>query len=214
MNLGRCGLPFVGTGECAGLCPEHCVVGQRRNKHLTGLALMDKLTSEHVLKAHVAAEEHNHEIHGTYKPASKSHAGNGVYKGAYAFTLTKSPTDDLTEKDMVEAVKKVMNQKSCSVKKYAWYMEYKDYEMKTHPHIHGMYETHKSGRIEKKHWVRAWPIWDEGNKLGAGFRGGYHREVRSNEGYSDYIKKDKNQGLPCGQSGVDEISDDSIDAET
>lgn len=41
----------------------------------------------------------------------KSGKGNGKPQGAFAFTLTKSPTDDLTVEDMVHAVRKLMSQK-------------------------------------------------------------------------------------------------------
>lgn len=183
----NCGLPAVGIDECAGVCPDHCHVGIMRNQHLLRLAETDNLTIQALERSHDKDAEHNHEFHGC--PLVKNtHLGNGTYKGAFAFTLTKSPDDELTEFDMIKAVRKIMSQKSCPVIKYAWYLEYK--EDNTHPHIHGMYETETQGRIEKKHWKRAWPIWDEAHKLGQGFRGGYHRKVRSDEGYSSYIKKD------------------------
>lgn len=123
-----------------------------------------------------------------HKRISRSHVGNGRYTGPFAFTLTKSPKDDLTEKDMIEACRKVMTQTSKPVEKYAWYLEYKDEER--HPHIHGIYETHDGTRVPKRQFQRAWSIWDEDKAHGAGFRGGYHRPVRSNEGYKDYIMKD------------------------
>jgi len=126
-------------------------------------------------------------VHWRKKP--RSHVGNGKHLGAWAFTLTKSPSDDLSEDDMVRAVRKLMSQKSCPVKTYAWYLEYGDPETKSHPHIHGMYETHTGGRIERKHFFRAWNIWNEDIPLGKGFRGGYHREVKHDERYADYIKK-------------------------
>lgn len=124
-----------------------------------------------------------------HKRISKSHSGNGAPQGRFAFTITASPSDNLTKEDMVKAVRKLMAQKSCPVKYYAWYLEYGDMEEQTHPHIHGLYETDTGGRIEAKHFKRAWKIWDEKIRLGAGFRGGYHRPVRDNEAYSDYIKK-------------------------
>lgn len=128
--------------------------------------------------------------HHGYKGFDKtSHAGNGAPRGAFAFTLTASPADGLTEADMVAAVRKIMAQKSCPVTKYAWYLEYGDPETKQHPHIHGIYETDTQGVIEKKHWKRAWKIWDPSTRLGAGFRGGYHRPVRDDEAYSQYIAK-------------------------
>jgi len=131
----------------------------------------------------------------------KTHVGNGKHNGAWAFTLTKAPTDSLTVGDMIAAVKKVLNQKSCPVKKYAWYLEYKGYDaegLPAHPHIHGMYETVSGGRIESKHWKRAWKIWEETKCLGAGFRGGYHKPVADETAYTDYIAKDGGIGETNG----------------
>ena len=94
-----------------------------------------------------------------------------------------------------------MRQKSCPVIKYAWYYEDKGRDENgdaIHPHIHGMYETATGGRIERKHFKRAWSIWDENTPIGAGFRGGYHRPVKSDEKYNDYIKKDGGMGEAFG----------------
>lgn len=123
----------------------------------------------------------------------KKHNGNGTYSGPFAFTLTKSPKDDLTVGDMLKAVEKVLTQKSCPVAQYSWYLEYKGVDedgLPIHPHIHGMYETHSQGRIEAKHFKRAWPIWKESERQGQGFRGGYHRPIKAEESYKDYIAKD------------------------
>lgn len=158
-------------------------------RDMTVASEISKLTPELIAKLWRRDEEHYVTEHGCI-PWKKSHSGNGTYQGAFAFTLTKSPTDDLTEFDMIKAVRKIMSQKSCPVSRYAWYLEYGDNEEKTHPHIHGLYETQTQGRIEAKHFKRAWPIWDEKHKLGHGFRGGYHRPIRTEEGYSDYIRKD------------------------
>jgi len=119
--------------------------------------------------------------------------GNGAPQGAFAFTLTCSPADDYTAADMLLAVRKIMSQKSNTVKRYAWYYEEKGRTTEgvpIHPHIHGMYETESGGRIHSKHFQRAWKIWDEKKPMGQGFRGGYHRPVKSEEGYAQYIKKD------------------------
>lgn len=133
----------------------------------------------------------------TFPKPSRTHVGNGTYSGAFAFTLNKSPRDPYTVGDMMIAARKIMSQKSCPVIKYAWYYEEKGRDENNdpiNPHIHGMYETESGGRIQTKHFKRAWPIWDPSKPLGSGFRGGYHRPVRSDEGYSNYIKKDGMMG--------------------
>lgn len=129
--------------------------------------------------------------------------GNGTHNGMFAFTLTSSPTDGYSEVDLLSAVEKIMNQKSCPVKKYSWYLEYK--ENKTHPHIHGIYETESGGRIESKHFKRAWPIWDEKQRLGAGHRGGYHSPVIHDDSYRDYISKDSGIHKSKGFDRVENI---------
>ena len=127
------------------------------------------------------------------KSHDKSHTGNGTYNGPFAYTLTKSDKDALTVGEMIKAAQKLMSQKSCPVIKYAWWLEYKG-DDQSHPHIHGMYMTKTGGRIEAKHFKRAWPIWDEKIRMGAGFRGGYHRPVRHEECYEEYIAKDGGVG--------------------
>lgn len=126
-----------------------------------------------------------------------THEGNGAYKGAFAFTLTKSPKDPQSVGDMLKAAKKLMTQQSCPVKKYSWYLEYgqtDDAGLPSHPHIHGMYETETGGRIEIKHFKRAWTIWGETRGSGPSFRGGFHQPVKNEESYSKYIKKDGGVG--------------------
>lgn len=147
------------------------------------------LTPEQIESWNALVERHDRESH----PRQGQHVGNGRYSGPFAFTLTKSPKDALSVGDMLIAVRKIMRQTSCPVVKYAWYYEEKgrdEHGEPIHPHIHGMYETATGGRIERKHWSRAWKIWDESKPLDGGFRGGYHRPVRNGEGYSNYIKKD------------------------
>lgn len=124
--------------------------------------------------------------------------GNGKPQGAFAFTLTMSPADNLTAADLVLAVRKIMSQKSMPVKRYAW--AYEDKGDGKHPHIHGMYETETGQRIHTKFWKRAWKIWDETKPMGQGHRGGYHRPVLDEDSYKDYIGKDgglsENKNLP------------------
>jgi len=139
-------------------------------------------------------------------PKKKTHVGNGKPQGEFAFTLTKSDKDVITVGDMLTAVRKIMTQKSCPVIKYAWYYEEKGRDGNgdpIHPHIHGIYETESGGRIEAKHFKRAWSIWDEKKPMGQGFRGGYHRTVKHNESYRDYIEKDGGMSETRGYQPTD-----------
>jgi len=182
------------TSTCYGKCSKCCGADEQHNEQLKSWAADASFKPIDVIKKiHNTYLKHLREHHG-FQGGTQKHIGNGAPKGAFAFTLTKSPNDDLTEEDMIRAVRKVMSQKSCPVKRYAWYLEYGNKELKEHPHIHGMYETESGGVIEKKHWSRAWKIWDPATKLGAGFRGGYHRPVRSEEDYDDYIRKQNGIG--------------------
>lgn len=135
----------------------------------------------------IEEDKHMRAEHGRVS-LKKSHSGNGKHNGCFAFTLTSSPTDGLSVDDLLIAVEKLMNQKSSPVKRYAWYLEYK--ENNTHPHIHGIYETESGGRIEAKIFKRCWKVWDEKYALGQGHRGGYHRPVNNLGDYGTYIAKD------------------------
>lgn len=119
-----------------------------------------------------------------YNPDKSNHKHMGTWAG----TLTMAPTDSLNEEDMVSAIKKIMNQKTCPLLKYAWYLEYTENGL---PHIHFIYQTSTGGRIHKRVFQRVWKIWDESHNIGAGHRGGYHRECHSDEEYLRYISKDK-----------------------
>ena len=185
----------------AGYCNSRdcCTTCHSLDSDCVGVASNDTLLT----KAMAKLFKHYQKEHGMFAFA-KTHTGNGTFQGAFAFTLTKSPNDDLTEEDMIKAAMKVMGQKSNPVKRFVWYLEYADEEIRKHPHIHGMYETNDGGRVEAKHWKRAWPVWNEKLRLGAGFRGGYHRPVRAEESYLQYVAK-------CGDQrhdmdGIDETS--------
>lgn len=129
---------------------------------------------------------HDPKTHETAPPKT-SHKGNGKHNGLFAGTLTISNEDDISEDEMCTAIKKIFSQKTCPVKKYAWYLEYTKAEK---PHIHFIYETETGGRIHSKVFRRYWKTWDEHTKLGKGHRGGYHKEVQSEIAYQEYIAKD------------------------
>lgn len=126
-------------------------------------------------------------IHGL----KNEHKGNGKPKGIWAGTLTKSTSDeDVSEEDMINAMKKIFTQKTCPVKRYIWYLEY---TAKNVPHIHFIYECESGGRIHQKVFKRYWKIWDESVKVGKGHRGGYHKLCESELAYKEYISKDASQ---------------------
>lgn len=190
---------------------EHSVAdvsGQWWNRYgcdvCSSLITMSLGTGPNATAASYKALEHIKVCRKTPWHKKTTRVGNGAPSGAFAFTITKSSKDAFSVGDMLTAVRKIMSQKSCPVAKYAWYYEEKGRDENgdpIHPHIHGIYETHGGGRIEAKHFMRAWPIWNEKKPLGAGFQGGYHRPVRSSEGYKDYIKKD---GGMSERYGMDE----------
>lgn len=118
---------------------------------------------------------------------NRSHIGNGKPNGIFAGTLTMSDKDTTNENEMVIAIKKIMNQQTCPVEKYAWYLEYTKNGL---PHIHFIYRTPEGTRIHQKVFKRYWKQWDEGTRAGAGFKGGYHRLAKSETAYLEYIAKD------------------------
>lgn len=189
-----------GNPSCEGKCWQHCSVGRAYNARL--IALHSKRLTEYQINQHfydIMDEWIEHAVQKHSMPDTREKkTRNGKYNGPFAFTLTMSPSDGLTEEDMIFACKKVMEQKSQPVKKFAWYLEYKDVDTKRHPHIHGMYETDNGRRIEAKHWKRSWKIWDEHQKLGVGHRGGYHRPIYHDEAYSSYIAKQQGVGESHG----------------
>lgn len=120
-----------------------------------------------------------------------SHKGNGKPQGIFAGTLTMSTSDTTNEEEMVAAMKKILNQKTVPVKRWAWYLEHTENGT---PHIHFIYETDTGGRIHQKIFRRYWKVWDESTKCGRGHRGGYHKVVESETAYTEYIAKDGGRG--------------------
>lgn len=116
------------------------------------------------------------------------HTGNGKPKGIFAGTLTMSPKWETNEEEMVSAIKKIMRQKTCPVKRYVWYLEYTEENV---PHVHFIYETDKGGRITQQTFKRQWKYWDESTPCGRGHVGGYHKHCAKEDDYLEYISKDK-----------------------
>lgn len=138
-------------------------------------------------KAAEMARRHNPETHEDIVLKKYSHEGNGAPNGVFAGTLTKAPDWKETEEDMIRAMHKIMEQKTCPVEKYAWYVEHTENGL---PHIHFIYKTITGGRIHQKVFKRYWKQWDEKRKLGRGHQGGYHKLAESETAYLEYIEKD------------------------
>jgi hypothetical protein len=126
-------------------------------------------------------------IEGVLPSKEKHHVGNGKHKGIFAGTLNMAPTWPENEVTLINAIQRIMKQKTCPVKRLHWNLEYTKANL---PHIHFMYETVTGGRIHSKVFQRCYHHWDESKKCGEGHQGGYHREVYSEEEYMEYIKKD------------------------
>lgn len=127
------------------------------------------------------------EPHKTIVQKPQHHVGNGKPKGVFAGTLTMSPKWPTNEEEMVTAIRKIMKQKTCPVKRYVWYLEYTKDNV---PHVHFIYETVKGGRITQQVFKRQWSYWDESQSVGSGHIGGYHRHCASQDDYIEYIRKD------------------------
>jgi len=128
-----------------------------------------------------------HNVTTTPAPKVKHHTGNGAPKGKFAGTLTMGHDTPESEETMVVAIKKIFNQQTCIVKECKWYVELTKAGL---PHVHFMYETVSGGRIHAKIFMRYWKLWNEGIRHGNGFQGGYHKPVKSDIAYDEYIAKD------------------------
>jgi len=93
------------------LCTWHCSTCRDLDSDMMGMK--DHLWPKHNSRI----LRHCQEEHGY--PVQKTHSGNGTYKGAFAFTLTKSPSDELSVNDMIVAAMKIVNQKSNPTKRFA-----------------------------------------------------------------------------------------------
>lgn len=137
-----------------------------------------------------------HEFYNVMPIKPKHHVGNGRHKGSFAGTLTMSWDWNENEDTMVSAIKRILYQDTCPVKRFKWNLEYcKDGK----PHIHFLYETVSGGRIHTRIFKRYWPYWSEKKQdmeEGKRFKGGYHQPCAAEEAYTKYITKDNGR---CGR---------------
>lgn len=126
-----------------------------------------------------------------FAPSTARHPQAKDPNTEYAFTLTMPP-DYTPAKPMAEVARLIL-ERGLTNKPYekatAWAYVLEHTEKGT-PHIHGVYKTPSGRRISSKYFMRYWPLWDETDKHGHGFRGGYHSPARHSESYSAYLEKE------------------------
>lgn len=102
------------------------------------------------------------------------------------------PPDYVPAKPMEEVARSIL-EKGLTNKPYekavSWAFVLEHTEKGT-PHIHGVYRTPSGRRISSKYFNRYWPLWNEKEKMGQGFKGGYHSPARHSESYSAYLEKE------------------------
>lgn len=121
-------------------------------------------------------------------PNKKSH--RGLPLGPREFTLTYSTKwfDDATARDqMAKAVSKLMKYYQHEITHFRAVGEVGTNGMS---HVHGFYLLNKGKKITDKNFKRAWSYWDPSIKLGRGFQGGHHQEVKDTAAFLGYIEKD------------------------
>lgn len=183
---------FSGIGRMDGLPARilglHCPKCRYIEEGLYNSAQDDSYYGRQEWKKYVDLSlRHNPDTHEERELKKFSHEGNGAPSGIFAGTLTKAPDWKETEDDMIRAMHKIMEQNTCPVEKYAWYLEYTQNGL---PHIHFIYQTVSRGRIHQKVFKRYWKQWNEANRIGVGHIGGYHKHVASEIAYQEYIAKD------------------------
>lgn len=168
----------------ASKCDECNIISEQMRKYVDERTSYDRQQFKAWFDMYI---RHDPVTHITAPLPSRHHEGNGKPNGIFAGTLTMAPTDPTNENEMVIAIKKIMNQQTCPVEKYAWYVEYTKNDL---PHIHFIYQTPSGNRIHQKVFKRYWKTWDEKQRCGTGHRGGYHKLVKSETAYLEYIEKE------------------------
>lgn len=118
----------------------------------------------------------------------KSHAGHEL--GAREFTLTYSPKwfdDSEARVRMMKAIDKLCK-----------YYEHDILELRAVgevgsnglSHVHCFYKLRGGLKITDKNFKRAYPNWNPKKKIGHGFEGGHHANVKEEADFRGYIDKD------------------------
>ena len=110
--------------------------------------------------------------------------------GAREFTLTYSPkwlTDDEARLQMIKAMNKLYNYYEKEILQLRAVGEVGSNGLS---HIHVFYKLVGGLKITDKNFKRAWKFWNPAKKLGWGFEGGHHANVKVESDFLGYIEKD------------------------
>jgi len=110
--------------------------------------------------------------------------------GAREFTLTYSPkwmTDDEARLQMIKAMNKLYNYYEKELVQLRAVGEVGSNGLS---HIHVFYKLAGGLKITDKNFKRAWKWWNPAKKLGWGFEGGHHANVKNESDFLGYIDKD------------------------
>lgn len=200
----RC--PVVTTLEC--LCPQRayhtpaCACLQCSNARLNRLEWLatDSEDPELYLPTieraqHQVERAHQHVDHAQRIIADReAHRRNRekMHKGAWAFTLTYSPTQHQWSKEeaqtaMRTAIARLRHYYRNEIEEFEAVGEY---TQSGAPHVHGHYRLTNGKRMTTKNFRRAYPIWNPKRKCGKGHEGGYHEPAHRDSDYAGYIQKD------------------------
>jgi len=152
------------------------------NRYIETNAKMCRSDIEHQQRLSQAEREL---LHATNKANAESK------RGPHEFTLTYSPTKhgwntDEGKAAMREAIERLTRYYREEIEEFHAVGELTQAGI---PHVHAWYRLDGGRRITTKSFKRAYPIWNERNKLGAGHEGGHHAPVKRQSDFDGYIEK-------------------------
>jgi len=119
---------------------------------------------------------------------SRKHASHDL--GAREFTLTYSPKwmDDATARvEMEKAIEKLCRYYRDEIIELRAVGEVGSNGLS---HVHCFYKLEGGKKMTDKNFKRAWNHWNPKKKIGRGFEGGHHANVREESDFRGYIDKD------------------------
>ena len=134
--------------------------------------------------------EQNRNIQRLKEQAAKQRKHASHELGAREFTLTYSPkwfADDEARVEMKKAMNKLVKYYDGEIYKLRAIGEVGTNGLS---HIHCFYQLHGGLKITDKNFKRAWKFWNPAKKLGWGFEGGHHANVKAASDFLGYIEKD------------------------